>query len=92
LDSDRTHRTLGGKLAQQVAKVVTYDTEYGFCLLKKAATSPTSFKPSSNDRHCTPQVTSEEQTDVLTLLVASTDARDEKKNVGAGHRAQICSV
>ena len=64
--------------------MVTYDTEQGFCLLEKAATSPTSFEPSSKDRHRTPQVTSEEQTEVLTLFAASADARDENKNFGAG--------
>lgn len=84
LDPDKTHRTLGGRLAQQVAKVVTYDTEYGFGLLEKVVTLPTSFEPSQDDRLCTPQRTSEEQTEALTLFVASADARDENKNFGAG--------
>jgi hypothetical protein len=84
LEPDKIYRTLGGRLAQQVARVVTYDTEYGFGLLEKVFTSPTSFESSSSNRHCTPQRTSEEQTEALTPFVASADARDENKNFGAG--------
>jgi ribonuclease HI len=32
---DKTHRSFGSRLAQQVARLVTYDTEYGFDLLEK---------------------------------------------------------
>ena len=84
LDPDKTHRTLGGRLAQQVAKVVTYDTEYGFGLLEKVVTPPVSLEPSQDDRNCTLQRTSEEQTEVLTLFVASADAREENRTFGAG--------
>jgi hypothetical protein len=37
--SDKTHRSFGSKLAQQVVKHVNYDTEYGYNLLCKE-TSP----------------------------------------------------
>jgi hypothetical protein len=68
LNSDKLHRALRGRLAQQVAKVITYDTEYGFGLSERVATSPTSLEVSSNDRDLTLQRTSEEQTEVLTLF------------------------
>jgi hypothetical protein len=84
LNSDKTHRTLGGRLAQQVAKVITYDTEYGFGLSEKVAASPTSLEVSSNDRDPTIQGTSEEQTEVLTLFAADVDARTQNRNFGAG--------
>lgn len=84
LDPDKTHRTLGGRLAQQVAKVVTYDTEYGFGLLEKVVTPPMSLEPSQDDRNCTLQRTSAEQAEALTLFIANADARDENKTFGAG--------
>ena len=74
LDPDKAHRILGGRLAQQVAKVVTYDTEYGFGLLEKVVTPPVSLEPSRGDRNCTLQRTSAEQAEALTLFVASADA------------------
>jgi hypothetical protein len=64
--------------------VVTYDTEYGFGLLEKVVTPPMSFEPSQDDRLYTPQRTSEEQTEALTLFVASADARNENKTLGTG--------
>jgi hypothetical protein len=50
LDSDKLHRTLGGRLAQQVAKVITCDTEYCFGLSERVATSPTRPEVRVNDR------------------------------------------
>jgi hypothetical protein len=84
LDSEKTHRTLGGRLAQQVAKVVTYDTEYGFHLSQREAASPKSLETSSDDRISVSQRTDQEQTQVLTLFAASADARTQNKNFGAG--------
>jgi hypothetical protein len=55
LDSNKPHRTLGGRLAQQVAKVITYDTKYGFDLSGRAVTSSTSLEVSSTDRDPTLQ-------------------------------------
>jgi len=84
LDPDKTHRTLGGRLAQQVAEVITYDTEYGFGLLEKVVTPPMGYKPSQDDQICTPQRTRAEQRGALTLFVVSADARDENKTFGVG--------
>jgi hypothetical protein len=75
LKSDKTHRTLGGRLAHQVTKVVTYDTEYGFGLLGRVDTSLTSLEASLDGLDPTPQRTSEEQKEVLMLFAVSADAR-----------------
>jgi hypothetical protein len=39
LRPDKTRRTLGGSFTQQVAKLVTYDTEYGFDQLEAKESS-----------------------------------------------------
>lgn len=81
---DKTHRTLGGRLAQQVAKVVTYDTEYGFGLSERVTAPPTNLEVGSNDRDPTPEKTAREQTEVLTLFAASADARTQNRSLGVG--------
>ena len=45
------HMTVG--VLSEVAKVVTYATEYGFALLEKVVTLPMSLEPSRGDRNCT---------------------------------------
>lgn len=84
ISPDKTHRTLGGRLAQQVAKVVTYDTEYGFGLSERVTASQTNLEVESNDPDPTPERTTQEQTEVLTLFAASADARAQNRSLGVG--------
>lgn len=79
LDSEKNSPNAWGRRAQHVAKVVTYDTEYGFGLSQREVESSKSLEPSLNDRYLVSQRTGEEQTEVLTLFAASADARIENR-------------
>jgi hypothetical protein len=80
LSHDKTHRTLGGRLAQQVTKSVTYDTEYGFGLLERADTPVIHIEIRIDEPDQALQRMSEEQPYQLTLF--SNGA--EGFNFGAG--------
>ena len=81
---DKPRRTLGGRLAQQVAKVVTYDTGYGFSLSEKIAATPMNLEVSSDYQDPALERISQDWAEVLTMFTASADARAQNRNLGAG--------
>lgn len=85
LSPDKTHRTLGGRLAQQIAKKLAYDTEYGFGLLEDLGSPETGIEV----RVRGPDVTTTQrrsggQPERLTLFARAIDGTTEGNSFGAG--------
>lgn len=84
LRPDKTHRRLGGRLAQQVAKLVTYDTEYGFSLLERLRRPEPAIEIRIDYPDNAAQRMSEGQPDQLTLFACGVASSEEGTNLGAG--------
>ncbi|KAI7710683.1 hypothetical protein KC353_g9519, partial [Hortaea werneckii] len=85
LSPDKTHRTLGGRLAQQIAKKLAYDTEYGFGVLEDLGSAETGIDVRVRGPDITTtQRRSEEQPEQLTLFARTVDGTAEGNSFGAG--------
>jgi len=71
---DKAHRLFGSRLAQQVSKYVTYDTEHGFDLLERAGTLSAPVGVSVDDPTQTLPVKHRYGPNKITLVVSAAKA------------------
>lgn len=77
---EKTHRSFGSRLAQQIARHVSYDTEYGFELPRKTDSPTTNPVIRTQGYSCMPQRMQPENPQQLTLFVST----DKDTNTGVG--------
>ena len=77
---EKTHRSFGSRLAQQIARHVSYDTEYGFELPRKTDSPTKNPVIRTQGYSCMPQRMQPENPQQLTLFVST--AKDTNTGVG----------
>lgn len=88
---DKTHRLLGGRLAQQVSRHVTYDTEHGFDLLERMGKHGEGSNASVDRQHAAPSAVPLHSSDKVVLLASGAKGTSFGAAVGwkAGNRDRV---